>query len=133
MGQLDNGCNISKNPSTGEVLGQYSAGGRIEGEAAIAAARKAFDAGAWSHDPQLRSRAIFELAVGFAFAPFSHQHDMNSSSAPSSVRRIGAAISVALGVAFFFAIIGVFGLSTAIGSLALYIALVVAIVLRARP
>jgi hypothetical protein len=58
---------------------------------------------------------------------------VNSSSAPSSVHRIGAAISVALGVAFFFAIIGVFGLSTAIGSLALYIALVVAIVLRARP
>jgi betaine-aldehyde dehydrogenase len=52
----------SVNPSTGEVLGQYSAGGRIEGAAAITAARKAFDAGAWSHDPQLRSRAIFELA-----------------------------------------------------------------------
>ena len=52
----------SVNPSTGEVLGQYSAGGRIEAVAAITAARKAFDAGAWSHDPQLRSRAIFELA-----------------------------------------------------------------------
>ena len=52
----------SVNPSTGEVLGQYSAGGRIEAAAAITAARKAFDAGAWSHDPQLRSRAIFELA-----------------------------------------------------------------------
>jgi betaine-aldehyde dehydrogenase len=52
----------SVNPSTGEVLGQYSAGGRIEAAAAISAARKAFDAGAWAHDPQLRSRAIFELA-----------------------------------------------------------------------
>jgi betaine-aldehyde dehydrogenase len=52
----------SVSPSTGEVLGQYSAGGRIEAAAAITAARKAFDAGAWSHDPQLRSRAIFELA-----------------------------------------------------------------------
>jgi acyl-CoA reductase-like NAD-dependent aldehyde dehydrogenase len=52
----------SVNPSTGEVLGQYSAGGRIEAAAAISAARKAFDAGAWAHDPQLRSRALFELA-----------------------------------------------------------------------
>jgi betaine-aldehyde dehydrogenase len=50
------------NPSTGEVLGQYSAGGRIEAAAAISAARRAFDAGAWSHDPQLRSRALLELA-----------------------------------------------------------------------
>src|SRR6266481_8872209 len=45
----------SVSPSTGEVLGQYSAGGRVEAAAAIAAARKAFDAGVWSHDPQLRS------------------------------------------------------------------------------
>lgn len=50
------------NPSTGEVLGEYSAGGRIEAAAAISAARRAFDAGAWSHDPQLRSRALLELA-----------------------------------------------------------------------
>src|SRR5229473_5943061 len=41
----------SINPSTGEVLGQYSAGGRVEAAAAIAAARKAFDAGGWSHGP----------------------------------------------------------------------------------
>jgi len=52
----------SVSPSTGEVLGQYSAGGRAEAAAAIAAARKAFDAGVWSHDPQLRSRALLELA-----------------------------------------------------------------------
>ena len=50
------------NPSTGEVLGQYAAGGRIEAAAAISAARRAFDAGAWSHDPQLRSRVLLELA-----------------------------------------------------------------------
>ena len=52
----------SVSPSTGEVLGQYSAGGRIEAAAAIAAARKAFDASVWPHDPQLRSRALLELA-----------------------------------------------------------------------
>ena len=52
----------SISPSTAEVLGQYSAGGRTEAASAIAAARKAFDAGVWSHDPQLRSRALLELA-----------------------------------------------------------------------
>jgi betaine-aldehyde dehydrogenase len=52
----------SISPSTGEPLGQYSAGGRVEAAAAIAAARKAFDAGGWPHDPQLRSRALLELA-----------------------------------------------------------------------
>lgn len=52
----------SVSPSTGEVLGQYSAGGGIEAAAAIAAARRAFDSGGWSHDPQLRSRALLELA-----------------------------------------------------------------------
>jgi betaine-aldehyde dehydrogenase len=49
-------------PSTGEVLGQYSAGGRVEAAAAIAAARKSFDTGAWPHNPQLRSQALSELA-----------------------------------------------------------------------
>jgi betaine-aldehyde dehydrogenase len=52
----------SVSPSTGEVLGQYSAGGRIEAEAAIAAARRSFDVGGWPHDPQLRSQALRELA-----------------------------------------------------------------------
>src|SRR5579862_510496 len=52
----------SVNPSSGEVLGQYSAGGRAEATAAIAAARKAFDEGTWAHDPQLRCGALIELA-----------------------------------------------------------------------
>src|SRR5882724_3203023 len=52
----------SVSPSTGEVLGQYSAGGRVEALAAIAAARNSFDVGTWPHDPQLRSRALLELA-----------------------------------------------------------------------
>src|SRR6201987_3737942 len=48
--------------STGDVLGQYSAGGRPEAVSAIAAARNAFDNGTWAHDPQLRARALSELA-----------------------------------------------------------------------
>ena len=52
----------SVSPSTGEVLGQYSAGGRAEAASAIAAARNAFDNGIWAHDPQLRCRALLEFA-----------------------------------------------------------------------
>jgi len=52
----------SISPSTGEVLGEYSEGGRVEAAAAITAARKAFDGSVWSHDPELRSRALLELA-----------------------------------------------------------------------
>src|SRR5258708_9885763 len=52
----------SVSPSTGEMLGQYAAGGRTEAAAAIAAARRAFDTNVWPHDPQLRSRALLELA-----------------------------------------------------------------------
>src|SRR5580700_4718746 len=53
----------SVSPSTGEVLGEYFAGGRVEAAAAITAARNAFDTGVWPHDPQLRSRALVELAL----------------------------------------------------------------------
>jgi betaine-aldehyde dehydrogenase len=52
----------SVSPSNGEVIGQYSAGGRIEAASAIAAARRAFDVGSWAHDPQLRSQALLEFA-----------------------------------------------------------------------
>src|ERR1700751_3847666 len=48
--------------SAGEVLGQYSAGGRTQAVPGIAAARNAFDNGTWAHDPQLRARALSELA-----------------------------------------------------------------------
>ena len=53
---------LSRNPSTGEVLGPYSNGGRSEAEAAVLAARKAFDDGSWAQDRQLRAKALMELA-----------------------------------------------------------------------
>lgn len=52
----------SVDPSTGEVVGTYVSAGRAEAEAAIAAARTAFDTTGWSRDPALRSRALSELA-----------------------------------------------------------------------
>lgn len=55
----------SINPSTGEALGDFYSGGRKEAASAIAAARKAFDTGSWSHDRSLRSNALMELAYRF--------------------------------------------------------------------
>jgi betaine-aldehyde dehydrogenase len=52
----------SVSPSTGDVLGEYYAGGRVEAAAGITAARNAFNTGVWPHDPQLRSLALIELA-----------------------------------------------------------------------
>ncbi|AZS88790.1 aldehyde dehydrogenase family protein [Streptomyces griseoviridis] len=52
----------SVDPSDGEVVGTYVSAGRAEAEAAVAAARTAFDTTGWSRDPALRSRALSELA-----------------------------------------------------------------------
>jgi betaine-aldehyde dehydrogenase len=53
---------VSINPSTGKALGKFYDGQRAEAEAAIEAARRAFDNTEWSHDRQLRARALMELA-----------------------------------------------------------------------
>ncbi|MFS7872974.1 aldehyde dehydrogenase family protein [Streptomyces asiaticus] len=52
----------SINPSTGEVVGTFVSAGRAEAEAAITAARTAFDTTGWSRDASPRSRALNELA-----------------------------------------------------------------------
>jgi betaine-aldehyde dehydrogenase len=53
---------VSVSPSTNESLGSFADGGRAEAEAAIAAARRAFDTTAWSRDRKLRATALSELA-----------------------------------------------------------------------
>lgn len=55
----------SINPATGEVLGQWYEGGQAEAGAAIAAARKAFEASPWSRDRSLRHKALNEMADRF--------------------------------------------------------------------
>jgi betaine-aldehyde dehydrogenase len=63
-GRWDSGGEIetSQNPSDGEVLGMFASGGEREALMAVAAARAAFDTGAWPNDRDLRFRAICELA-----------------------------------------------------------------------
>src|SRR6478609_2195546 len=53
----------STNPSDGSVVGQFHSAGRPEAQAAIDAARVAFDAGDWSGNSALRSEAMLELAA----------------------------------------------------------------------
>jgi aldehyde dehydrogenase (NAD+) len=48
-------------PTTEQVLGQTADGTAVDMEAAIAAARSAFDETGWSTDPELRSRCLVEL------------------------------------------------------------------------
>ena len=55
----------SINPATGEVLGRWADGGETEARAAVAAARRAFDASPWGRDRNLRNRALLEMADRF--------------------------------------------------------------------
>jgi betaine-aldehyde dehydrogenase len=52
----------SINPATGEVLGIFAAGGQVEAEAAIAAARHAFERTGWAHQPRVRAAALLDFA-----------------------------------------------------------------------
>src|SRR5688572_25053246 len=55
----------SFNPATGEVIGMYADGGKQEGVAAIAAAKKAFKDSEWKSNRQLRYKVINQLADQF--------------------------------------------------------------------
>jgi betaine-aldehyde dehydrogenase len=53
----------SISPSTGGVVGRFVSAGADEAQAAIAAARRAFETTGWSGDTKLRARAIEQLAA----------------------------------------------------------------------
>lgn len=53
----------SHDPATGEVLGEVVDSDPQDAERAIAAARRAFDATIWSHEPRRRSRVLLEMAA----------------------------------------------------------------------
>ena len=53
----------SINPSTGETLGRFAVAGAEDGQAAIAAARQAFEHSAWPHQPRRRAAALLEFAA----------------------------------------------------------------------
>ena len=59
-GKLDRAARIfaSVNPATGEVLGHAPDAGADDAEAAVAAARRAFDTDGWSTDVSFGSAAL---------------------------------------------------------------------------
>src|SRR2546426_1724686 len=52
----------SIDPSNGEVLGAYAASGRVDAEAAIAAARRAFGRPEWTQNPRRRQLVMLRWA-----------------------------------------------------------------------
>jgi len=52
----------STDPATGEVLGSYEPGTLEHTDAAVAAARRAFDEGIWAQSPRLREDVLLALA-----------------------------------------------------------------------
>ncbi|CAM3413569.1 Betaine aldehyde dehydrogenase [Bordetella sputigena] len=52
----------SVNPADGAVLGRYAASARADADAAIAAARRAFDRPSWARDPRLRQMVMLRWA-----------------------------------------------------------------------
>ena len=53
----------SIDPATGDRVGRFADGGRAEAEAAIAAARRAFDRSDWSASPRLRQSVLLHWAA----------------------------------------------------------------------
>ncbi|CAM3479414.1 aldehyde dehydrogenase family protein [Paracidovorax anthurii] len=52
----------SRDPASGEALGRYASSALADGEAAIDAARAAFESPAWSQNPRLRQRVMLRWA-----------------------------------------------------------------------
>ena len=53
----------SIDPASGTVVGVFADGGRPEAEAAISAARQAFDRGEWASSPRLRQKVLLAWAA----------------------------------------------------------------------
>jgi betaine-aldehyde dehydrogenase len=51
-----------RNPADGTALGRYAASGRADADAAIAAARRAFDQPGWAQNPRLRQMVMLRWA-----------------------------------------------------------------------
>ncbi len=76
------------NPATEEVIGQVADGGPADMDAAIAAARRAFDESAWATDRALRKRCLEQLREGLEKEKESlRQQTVAEAGAPSGGSR----------------------------------------------
>lgn len=63
--QAEGSLRESIDPATGQVIGHYGDHGLAAAEAAVAAAKRAFEKTAWAHDNALRARVLEQLAQAF--------------------------------------------------------------------
>src|SRR5262245_50010524 len=64
------------NPATEALIGEVADAGREDLDAAIAAARRAFDTSAWSRDHALRQRCLVQLREGL----MKHKDDLRAQT-----------------------------------------------------
>jgi aldehyde dehydrogenase (NAD+) len=77
-------------PATEAVIGQVADAGVEDAEAAVAAARRAFDQGAWSTDVALRQRCLMQLRDALReAAPQLHAQVVAEVGAPMGITRNG--------------------------------------------
>jgi betaine-aldehyde dehydrogenase len=79
----------SLDPATGDVIGLFAAGGAAEADAAIAAARIAFDTSQWPMAPRVRQRVMLDWAARL--------HELAPALAELLTRENGKAIAQARG------------------------------------
>lgn len=76
-------------PATEQVLGVAADAGAADADAAVAAARRAFDEGSWARDPAFRARCIRQLQAAMQ----SHVEDLRATT----VAEVGAPVMLTSG------------------------------------
>jgi aldehyde dehydrogenase (NAD+) len=93
----------SLNPATGEVLGVAPDATSADAEAAVAAARRAFDAGDWATDVELRIRCLSQ----FHQALTEHQEELRdltiADAGASRMSTLGAQLDEPIGIVRYYA------------------------------
>lgn len=90
------GEGVSINPADGSRVGQYSAATRADAEAAVDAARRAFDTTSWGCDPRGRQMALLKWAdaLDARIEPLAHMLTLTNGKPLAQARgEISAAIS----------------------------------------
>jgi aldehyde dehydrogenase (NAD+) len=80
------------NPATEEVLGTAADAGPEDADAAVAAARAAFDQGGWSSDPELRARCLRQLQTALV----AHGEELRALT----VAEVGAPVMLTSGAQY---------------------------------
>jgi aldehyde dehydrogenase (NAD+) len=93
----------SLNPATGELLGHAPDASATDAEAAVAAARRAFDTGGWPADVNLRIRCLGQLHQALT----EHQEELRdltiADAGASRMSTLGAQLDEPIGIVRYYA------------------------------